>query len=151
EWFETAPRIVKCELCRHRREPAAGGLRALANPACAEVCPAEAVIYGKRMDLVAEARRRMAAEPQRYNPRIFGENDGGGTQSLTLAAAGVSFKDLGFPELPQESPAHMSETVSHAPYLHGLTPIALYLAAAAVVRRNRKKEEERQGHGKDTP
>lgn len=151
EWLKAAPRIVKCELCRHRADPAAGGVLAVANPACAEVCPAEAVLYGKRMDLVAEARRRMAAEPQRYNPKIFGEHDGGGTQALYLAAAGVSFKELGFPDLPQESPAHMSETVSHAPYLHGLTPIALYLAAAAVVRRNRKKEEERQGHGKETP
>jgi Fe-S-cluster-containing dehydrogenase component len=151
EWLKAAPRIVKCELCRHRADPAAGGVLAVANPACAEVCPAEAVVYGKRMDLVAEARRRMAAEPQRYNPKIFGEHDGGGTQALYLAAAGVSFKELGFPDLPQESPAHMSETVSHAPYLHGLTPIALYLAAAAVVRRNRKKEEERQGHGKETP
>ena len=69
-----------------------------------------------------------------------------------LAAAGVSFKELGFPDLPQESPAHLSETVSHAPYLHGLTPIALYAAAAAIIRRNRKKEEQRlQGHGKETP
>jgi Fe-S-cluster-containing dehydrogenase component len=151
EWFETAPRIVKCELCRHRADPALGGVRALANPACAEVCPAEAVVYGKRMDLVAEARRRMAAEPQRYNPKIFGENDGGGTQALYLAAAGVSFKELGFPELPQESPAHLSETISHAPYLHGLTPVALYAAAAAIIRRNRKKEEERHPHRKETP
>ncbi len=150
EWFKTAPRIVKCEMCRHRADPAAGGVKAVANPACAEVCPAEAVIFGKRMDLVAEARRRMAAEPQRYNPKIFGENDGGGTQVLYLAAAGVSFKELGFPDMPQESPAHLSETVSHAPYLHGLTPIALYAAAAAIIRRNRKKEEERRGHGKET-
>jgi len=151
EWFKAAPRIVKCEMCRHRADPAAGGVLAVANPACAEVCPAEAVVYGKRMDLVAEARRRMAAEPQRYNPKIFGENDGGGTQALYLAAAGVSFKELGFPDLPQESPAHMSETVSHAPYLHGLTPIALYAGAAAIIRRNRKKEEERQAQRKETP
>jgi Fe-S-cluster-containing dehydrogenase component len=150
EWFKAAPRIVKCELCRHRADPSAGGVRALANPACAEVCPAEAVVYGKRIDLVADARRRMAAEPQRYNPKIFGENDGGGTQVLYLAAAGVSFKELGFPDLPQESPAHLSETISHAPYLHGLTPIALYAAAAAIIRRNRRREEEGQGHGKGT-
>ena len=32
---------------------------------------------------------------------------------------------LGFPALPDRSSAQFSESVSHAPYLHGLTPIAL--------------------------
>ncbi len=156
EWFAAAPRIVKCEMCRHRADPAAKGPQSVANPACAEVCPTEAVVFGRRVDLVAEARRRMAAEPERYNPKIFGENDGGGTQALYLAAAGVSFKELGFPDMPQEAPAQISETVSHAPYLHGITPLALYAGAAAIIVRHRKKEEERaaqahqdQSHGKE--
>ena len=144
EWAKTDPRIVKCELCRHRADPARGGAYAAANPACAEVCPEEAVVFGRRADLLAEAHRRIAAAPERYNPKIFGEDDGGGTQALYLAGAGVSFRDLGLPDMPASSPASLSETVSHAPYLHGLTPIALYAAAAAIVRRNRKRAQE--GH-----
>ncbi|HET6439089.1 MAG TPA: hydrogenase 2 operon protein HybA [Anaeromyxobacter sp.] len=140
QWFEAVPRIVKCELCRGRADPAQDGPRAVANPACAEVCPAEAVVYGRRADLLAEARRRLAAEPQRYNPKIFGERDGGGTQVLYLAGAGVSFRDLGFPDMPEKAPADLSESVSHAPYLHGLTPIALYAAAAWIINRHRNKE-----------
>jgi len=144
EWAKADPRIVKCELCRHRADPAKGGAYAVANPACADVCPAEAVVFGRRADLLAEAHRRIAAEPRRYNPRILGESEGGGTQALYLAGAGVSFRDLGLPDMPESSPASLSESVSHAPYLHGLTPLALYAAAAAIIRRNRKRAEE--GH-----
>jgi Fe-S-cluster-containing dehydrogenase component len=137
EWREAAPRIVKCELCRQRADPAAEGPTRFANPACCQVCPAEAIVYGRRADLLAEARRRLEAEPARYNGTVYGERDGGGTQVLYLAAAGVRFQDLGLPELPQDSFAWTSERASHAPYLHGITPIALYAVAAWVVRRNR--------------
>jgi hypothetical protein len=112
------------------------------------VCPREAVVYGKRAELLAEAKRRMAANPQRYNGKVFGEKDGGGTQVLYLA--GASFKELGLPDLPEESAAHFSESVSHAPYLHGVTPIALYATAAFIIRRNKKKEAaEAAGHGEE--
>ena len=149
EWQATNPRIVKCELCRHRADPAQRGPRAVANPACAEVCPAEAVMFGRRADLLAEAWRRISAEPDRYASRVYGESDGGGTQVLYLAAAGVSFQDLGLPELPSQSPASLSETVSHTPYLHGLTPIALYAAAAAILVRNRKRGDDEPTHRRE--
>ena len=141
EWYEAFPLIVKCELCRHRADPKKTGPLAVANPACCEVCPREAVVYGKREELLAEAKRRLAADPKRYNGHVFGEKEGGGTQVLYLAPAGVSFKDLGLPELGAESQAEFSESVSHAPYLHGVTPIALYAAMAFVISRNKKKEE----------
>jgi Fe-S-cluster-containing dehydrogenase component len=140
EWFEAFPLIVKCELCRHRADPAKDGPLAAANPACCEVCPREAVIYGARAELLAEAKRRIAAEPARYEPHVYGEKEGGGTQVLYLAAAGVSFEQLGLPALPARSSAQFSESVSHAPYLHGVTPVALYAAMALVVRRNKRKE-----------
>ena len=41
EWAKVSPRIVKCELCNDR-------LKEGKIPACAEVCPREAVIFGKR-------------------------------------------------------------------------------------------------------
>jgi Fe-S-cluster-containing dehydrogenase component len=151
EWLRAAPHIVKCELCRHRAQPGAAGPLAVANPACCEVCPAEAIVYGRRADLLTEARRRIAADPGRYHPTIYGEHEGGGTQVLCLAAAGVSFRDLGLPDLPRQSPAHLSETASHAPYLHGITPIALYAAAAAILRRNRRKTAERERQEKGSP
>jgi Fe-S-cluster-containing dehydrogenase component len=150
EWTKAFPLIVKCELCRHRGDAKKEGPLKVANPACCEVCPREAVVYGKRAELLAEAKRRMAANPQRYNGKVFGEKDGGGAQVLYLAGAGVSFKELGLPDLPEESAAHFSESVSHAPYLHGVTPIALYATAAFIIRRNKKKEAaEAAGHGEE--
>ena len=148
EWEAAFPLIVKCELCRHRGDPKKTGPLALANPACCEVCPRGAVIFGKRDELLAEAKRRVAAEPKRYESKVFGEKDGGGTQVLYLSAAGVKFTDLGLPALPDESQAEFSTSASHAPYLHGVTPIALYAAMAFVIRRNKKKEEAEHGEGK---
>jgi len=141
EWRAAFPLIVKCELCRHRADPSRPGPLALANPACAEVCPRRAIVYGWRRELLAEAKRRIAAEPRRYNGHVYGEHEGGGTQVLCLAGAGISFQDLGLRALPDRSAARFSESVSHAPYLHGLTPIALYAAIAFVVRRNERGHE----------
>jgi Fe-S-cluster-containing dehydrogenase component len=148
EWYDALPKIVKCELCRHRRDPKKSGPLAVANPACCEVCPRGAVIYGKREELLAEAKRRVAAAPKDYSAHIYGEKDGGGTQVLYLTAAGVSFEQLGLPTLPEESSAHFSEKVSHAPYLYGITPVALYAAMAFVINRN-KQNEEGAGHGEE--
>ncbi|HTN51816.1 MAG TPA: hydrogenase 2 operon protein HybA [Anaeromyxobacter sp.] len=147
EWTKALPRIVKCELCRHRADPKKTGPLAVANPACCEVCPRGAVIYGKRADLLAQAKQRIAADSKRYNPHIYGETEGGGTQVMYLAPPALTFKQLGLPELPEESSAHFSETMSHRPYLHGLTPIALYAAMAFVINRNKKAEE--AGHGEE--
>jgi Fe-S-cluster-containing dehydrogenase component len=141
EWEEAFPLIVKCELCRGRADAKAAGPLAVANPACAEVCPREAVVYGARAALLTEAKRRVAAEPARYAPQVYGEKEGGGTQVLYLTAKGVKFEELGLPALPERSAAQFSESVSHAPYLHGVTPVALYAAMAFVIHRNKKKEE----------
>jgi Fe-S-cluster-containing dehydrogenase component len=140
EWLEAFPYIVKCELCRHRADKSKQGPLAVANPACCEVCPRQAVIYGKRSELLAEAKRRVAADPARYAQHVYGEKEGGGTQVLYLAAAGTTFQQLGLPALPPRSAAQLSESVSHAPYLHGFTPIALYAGMAFVIRRNKRKE-----------
>ncbi len=146
EWLASFPKIVKCELCRHRRDEKKQGPLAVANPACCEVCPREAVVYGYRKALLAEAKRRIAADPGRYHPTIYGETEGGGTQVLYLTAAGLKFTDLGLPDLPEHSSAQFSESVSHAPYVYGATPVALYLGMSWVIRRNKKKEEEAAGH-----
>lgn len=149
QWNAAFPLVVKCEMCRHRADPKKSGPLALANPACCEVCPREAVVYGTRIELLQLARKRQAEHPEKYEAKIFGEKDGGGSQVLYLAPKGLSFQQLGLPNLSEESPAHFSESVSHAPYLHGFTPIALYATAAFLIRRNKKKEEEAERHEED--
>jgi Fe-S-cluster-containing dehydrogenase component len=145
EWRDPLPLIVKCELCRHRGDEKKGGLLAVANPACCEVCPRGAVVYGHREELLATAKARVAGNPSAYNEHIYGATDGGGTQVLYLTAKGVSHQQMGLPQLPEESSAHFSESVSHAPYLMGVTPIALYAAMAFVINRNQKAEHAAEG------
>jgi Fe-S-cluster-containing dehydrogenase component len=123
------PKIVKCELCRHRGDPKKEGPLAVANPACCEVCPRGAVIYGLRAELLAEAKRRLAAEPDRYEPKVYGEKDAGGTAVLYLSARGMPFTALGLPDLGEAPAPELSETVQHGIYYGMLAPAALFALA----------------------
>jgi ferredoxin len=142
EWASATPRIVKCELCRHRYGEGKG-------PACAEVCPREAVTFGKRGELLAEARRRLAARPDAYQPKIYGEADGGGTNVLYLSP--VDFRALGLPVLGTEPAPALAETVQHGIYQGFVAPVALLGALSFVTWRNRSTAahgEERKEEGR---
>ena len=130
EWSKAAPRMVKCELCNHR-------LAQGKQPACSEVCPRQAVIFGKRADLLLEAKRRLAASPGVYVPKVYGETDGGGTQCLYISH--VPFEKLGLPALTEESTPTLQRTIQHAVYKGFAAPIALYGVLGAVMLRNRRK------------
>jgi len=54
--------------------------------ACAEVCPTGATLAGERQALLKEARKRLAAEPDKYVQRIYGEHEAGGTSVLVLSS-----------------------------------------------------------------
>jgi Fe-S-cluster-containing dehydrogenase component len=131
QWFTAVPVIVKCELCRHRGEKGA---------ACAEVCPRGAVVWGQRAALLAEAKRRVAADPARYDQKVYGESDGGGTNVLYVTSRQVSFAALGLPKLPEHPLPQMSESVQHGIYKYGIAPLALWTAVTVVQLRARKKD-----------
>lgn len=136
EWTKKAPKIVKCELCRHR-------LAEGKQPACSEVCPREAVIFGNYTELLADARRRIAENPGRYVPKIYGEHELGGTQVLYLSH--VPFEKLGFRFQGDEAVPHVQQTVQHGVYQGFAAPVALYALLGAVMFRNRRaKDEERE-------
>lgn len=139
EWAKAAPRMVKCELCNHRI--AQGKI-----PACAEACPRGAVIYGKRADLLREAKERLSAHPGRYVPKVYGEHDGGGTQVLYLSH--VPFEKLGLPTLGETSTPTLQRTIQHTAYRGFIAPLALYGVLGAVLFRNRKKNTEGEPGGR---
>jgi Fe-S-cluster-containing dehydrogenase component len=129
QWASRTPKIVKCELCEHRiRE---GGI-----PACCEVCPRQAVIYGKYDELLAEAKRRLADNPGRYVPKIYGEHDGGGTQVLYLSH--VPFENLALPELDEAAVPELNRRVQHGIYQGFIAPVVVYAALGAVMIRHRR-------------
>jgi formate dehydrogenase beta subunit len=129
EWSKAAPRIVKCELCKER-------LAAGKGPACVDACPRQAIVFGKRDDLLKDAKARIAGSPDTYIPKVYGEHDGGGTQMLYLSS--VPFERLGFPALGEDPVPELSETLQHAINQGFAAPLALYGALAVVMFRNRK-------------
>jgi formate dehydrogenase beta subunit len=129
EWASAAPKIVKCELCKER-------LAQGKEPACSEVCPRQAVIFGKRADLLKEAKRRINASPGRYVPKVYGETDGGGTQVLYLSH--VPFDKIGFPALGDEPAPRLARSIQHGVYRGFVAPLALYGVLGVVMWRNRR-------------
>jgi Fe-S-cluster-containing dehydrogenase component len=133
EWDQAFPQIRKCQLCRHRETGKFS--------ACAEACPVGATIYGKTVELRAEAERRLALKPgeyyeyplnhvqtgrrvrsaaARYQPHTYGLHEVGGTQCLVLA--GVPFEKIGLPKLPDAAYAAKSETIQHTLYKGMIAP-----------------------------
>jgi len=139
EWSSLNPYIVKCEYCRQR----AGDKQW--EPACCEVCPREAVIAGTYEELLTEAKRRLAEYPDRYEPKIYGEKDLGGTQVLYLSH--VPFEKLGFKFDSEEPVPEMQQTIQHGVYQGFIAPAALYAGLGVVLWRNRRKDgvEEEEG------
>ena len=135
EWTKLNPRIVKCELCKERL---ADGKK----PACADVCPRGAVIFGKRDELLLEARARLKASPDKYVPKIYGEKDLGGTQVLYVSH--VPFEKLGFRFNNDEPVPEVQQTVQHGIYQGFAAPLALFAVLGAVVFRNRRSQAEEE-------
>ncbi len=88
EYDSPAPRIQKCTFCWDERTSKG------ATPACIENCPAEALTFGTRRELVEEANRRIYENPDSYLHQIYGEFEVGGTAWLYLSA--VPFEQIGF-------------------------------------------------------
>ena len=132
EFEKAAPKIVKCEMCRHLL--AQGKI-----PACCDVCPRQAVIFGKRAELLAEAKKRIAGEPGRYVPHVYGETEAGGTQVLYLSH--VPFEKLGLPEYGPQGVPQTAYSIQEGLYKVFVAPVVLYAALGAVLWRNRTKTE----------
>ena len=148
EWDKAFPQIRKCELCTHR-------LKKGEITACAQFCPTGATIFGKVEDLLAEAKKRLTYKPGEYQkypvervdgkqrterlvtpyiPKIYGEQDGGGTQVLYLA--GVPFEKLGLPDLGPKPVAQQSETIQHTIYKGMIAPIVVLGGLVYLVHKN---------------
>jgi formate dehydrogenase iron-sulfur subunit len=115
EWDSLAPKIHKCTHCADRcDQPLPSGRNGVTLtsdergsfqqniqvPACVKACPADALRYGTREDMLNEANRRLSARPDKYVPHIYGEKEAGGTSVLYLSS--VPFDRLGFPTLDEE-------------------------------------------------
>jgi formate dehydrogenase iron-sulfur subunit len=110
EWSSGAPKISKCTHCNDRCDQPAPAARNGASltevekheftdsiqvPACVKACPADALRYGTREEMLALAHKRIADRPDKYIDHVYGEKELGGTSVLYLSR--VPFEQLGFP------------------------------------------------------
>ena len=119
EYHESlTPRVMKCTMCHPRLTK--GQL-----PGCVEVCPTEALTFGKREDLLIIARERIRKYPGKYMDHIYGENEMGGTSWLYLSNvpfSGIGMRDdLGVTPAPELT----SGALSVVPLVAGLWPVFL--------------------------
>jgi len=133
EWTKWNPKVVKCEFCYDR-------LKQNQQPACTAACPTGAVIFGKRSDLLAQAKDRIASSPRKYfENRVYGEYEAGGTQVLYLSK--VPFEKIGLPKLGSTSIGHYATQVSSVIYKWLSGPIAASLCLGALIKKNWNRHE----------
>jgi Fe-S-cluster-containing dehydrogenase component len=133
QWDKAIPQIVKCDMCKNTN------LLKHGITGCAEACPTGAIIFGKRKDLLDEAKKRLQENPGTYVNHIYGEKEVGGANHLYLSA--MPFNKLGLPVLNEEAPAEFSEKIQHTIYKGFIAPVALYGTLCFIALKNMK------GHG----
>lgn len=153
QWDEPFPQIVKCQMCSHLVQK--GKI-----PACSNVCPTGATLFGPSEDLLREARRRLHLvtgnyyefplnslssgrttmhKAAKYINHIYGEKESGGTQVMLLS--GVSFGNLGLPDLPDRSYTSIAEHIQHTLYQGMILPVVAFAGLVYLVSRNKSKDE----------
>lgn len=136
EYFSSNPKIEKCDMCYER-------IIQGQIPACAEACPAEAITFGTRRELLAEARKRIAENLEGYVDQVFGETVAGGTGFLYLSPA--PFNEIGFNTKLQNSsyPALTKGFLYSVPSVFVLLP-TLLLGIHKATKENQTKSEENE-------
>ena len=118
EWDVQLPLIVKCDMCVARLS---GGE---AEPACAATCPTDAITFGEKSNMLAQAHQRIELNSERYVNHVYGETENGGTGTFYVSP--VPFEELGFPTGGVVSPAYSNRLVTHGtPAVAGSVAIGL--------------------------
>lgn len=124
--FENAltPEVKKCDFCFERQQE--GKL-----PACVEICPVEALTFGKRRNLLSLAEERIEQNPDRYYNHIYGKNEVGGTSWMYISAQEPS--KLDFPKLGNDPAPGVSESIQHGIFAYFVPPLALYALLGGIM------------------
>ncbi|HHY57381.1 MAG TPA: 4Fe-4S dicluster domain-containing protein [Chloroflexi bacterium] len=127
-------RSSKCDACASVTK--AGG-----EPWCVRTCPSDALRYGDRQEILAEARRRVEAIKARYpKARIYGETEAGGLGVIMVLPDDPEVLDL--PANPDVPLLVNTWQKVVQPAALGLTALSVVVTgvAATIARRNHMQE-----------
>lgn len=156
EYDKAFGQIQKCQFCAHLQ--AKGEI-----PACCDVCPTGATLFGRVDDLKQESERRLQTKPgdryvfprgklgsdrppheaaiATYQEHVYGLKELGGTQIMYMSA--IPFDKLGLPvNVPDFSYPAQAEGIQHTLYKWMLAPAILLGGLSYVVYRNTRKNDE---------
>jgi Fe-S-cluster-containing dehydrogenase component len=113
------PEVTKCTFCFSKINE--GGM-----PACVSACPVETMAFGRRLDLIDLAHKKIRDNPGRYVNHVYGEHEVGGTSWLYLSSVPfgkIGFRtDLGTVPIPSYS----------KPFLSLVSPVFVVIPALAM-------------------
>jgi Fe-S-cluster-containing dehydrogenase component len=121
----TTPQVRKCTFCSTRVSKEGK------VPACVDICPPQALSFGRRSELLEVAHRLIDEGDGRYVDHVYGEHEVGGTSWLYLSS--VPFSELGFPTLDRRPPSQVTESIQHGVFKLFLPPIALFTVLGGVM------------------
>ena len=150
EFDDAFGQIQKCQFCSHLQ--AEGKI-----PACCDVCPTGASLFGPMDQIQAESQRRLEAKTgdtyvfprgridgdrppheaklANYQKDVYGDKELGGTQVIYLSA--VPFGKLGLPtNVPEVGYTVYSEGIQHTIYKWFAAPLIVLAGLLFAVRRN---------------
>jgi formate dehydrogenase iron-sulfur subunit len=131
------PQVRKCTFC-HKRITEEGK-----KPGCVEICPNEALTFGKRGDLINLAYSRMRSNPAKYSGTLYGEHEAGGTAWMYLAA--VDFSETELPKIGPDPIPETTEKIQHGVFKAFVPPVALY-AILGIVMYNFREKAGKEAH-----
>ncbi|MCX6162430.1 MAG: 4Fe-4S dicluster domain-containing protein [Ignavibacteriae bacterium] len=139
------PHIRKCDFCTERRKE--GQL-----PACVNICPNEALVFGKRSEILRIAKNRTKRKPDIYINHIYGESEIGGTSWVYIA--GKDFNELKMPPLGKNPAPGISEAIQHGIFAYFVPPVTLYALLGTIMwvtkRRNESADKDKHDHHSDS-
>jgi formate dehydrogenase iron-sulfur subunit len=158
EWESLSPKIQKCTLCADRLDPeppVERNGRPLSEderrrfkathgmPACVKACPADALDFGLREDMLAKAKGRIRDGKGKYVDHVYGEKEAGGTATLYLSS--VPFDQIGLPNVGTESfPGRSVAALSAVP--PAVVGVGALLGAAYALGKRKEEVAKAEAH-----
>jgi len=133
EWDKTVPFMKKCNMCFDR-------IKEEKEPACVEACPNNALSFGERKQMLNIAHQRIEAQPKKYAPHVWGEDELGGTSVLYISD--VDLKAIGWTtDSVTPIPTLTKPLITMTPFI-GLGVASSLLGLSWIVRRRMKLADE---------